>query len=134
MKVIIAGTRTFDDYRRLERVCDNLLKNFNKNELIIVSGTAEGADTLGKAYGDANGIAVVEFPARWDDLNAPGAIIRVNKFGKKYNAKAGVDRNEEMAEYANGAIIFWDGKSKGTKSMIELAEKYKLKLKVVIYE
>ena len=48
MKVIIAGGRTFNDYPRLCLICDNLLKNRPKVE--IVSGTANGADQLGEAY------------------------------------------------------------------------------------
>ena len=48
-----------------------------------------------------------------------------------YGKKAGYMRNEEMAKVADGAIIFWDGESKGTKHMIDLCKKFKLKLRIV---
>ncbi len=64
-----------------------------------------------------NNIKIIEFPADWE------------KFGKK----AGYIRNEEMAKYSDSCIVFWDGKSKGTKHMIELAKKYNLNLKIVKY-
>ena len=52
----------------------------------------------------------------------------------KYGKRAGMIRNEEMARQATDCIVFWDRKSKGTANMIELAEKYNLRLKVVKYE
>ena len=36
-----------------------------------------------------------------------------------------------MAKEADACIVFWDGKSTGTKNMIDLAKKYKLKLRVI---
>ena len=58
------------------------------------------------------------FPANW------------NKFGKS----AGFRRNEQMAEVADALIAFWDGKSHGTKHMIEIMENKKLLVKVINYE
>ena len=69
----------------------------------IVSGLAKGPDSFGKQWGEANGIPVKEFPADW------------NKLGKK----AGFARNFEMARYADELVAFWDGKSRGTKHMIQ---------------
>ena len=53
-----------------------------------------------------------------------------NKFGKS----AGFRRNEQMAEVADALIDFWDGKSNGTKHMIEIMENKKLLVRVVNYE
>lgn len=108
MKVIIAGSRTFTDYKALTEHCDHLLSN--QYDIEIVSGTAQGADKLGERYAKEKGYPVKKFPANWDEL------------GKK----AGYIRNEQMAKYADALIAFWDGKSKGTKHMIELAKKYNL--------
>jgi membrane-bound inhibitor of C-type lysozyme len=38
-----------------------------------------------------------------------------------------------MAKYSDGLIAFWDGKSKGTKHMIDLAKRHNLKIKVIKY-
>jgi hypothetical protein len=115
MKVIIAGGRTFYDYDLLCKTCDNALRL--QREVEIVSGTANGADKLGEKYAKEKGYPIKQFPANWD----------------KYGKSAGYKRNEEMAKYADALIAFWDGKSKGTKHMIELANRYGLKVKTVFY-
>ena len=51
----------------------------------------------------------------------------------KYGKKAGYLRNVEMAENANALIAFWDGKSKGTKHMIDIATERNLPIRVIRY-
>ena len=114
-KLIVAGGRDFDDYQLLKNKLDKLLQN--KTEVEIVCGKAKGADTLGERYAKEKGYLVKEFPAQWD------------KFGKR----AGYLRNEEMAKYADACVAFWDEKSRGTKHMIDLAKKHKLKIRVINY-
>jgi hypothetical protein len=116
MKVIIAGGRGFDNYNLLSDSCDKILSN--QNQVEIVSGTANGADKLGEKYANEKGYPIKQFPADWD----------------KYGKSAGYKRNEEMAKYADALIAFWDGKSKGTKHMIDLARRYELKVRIVYYE
>jgi len=115
MKIIIAGGRNFRDYDKLRESCDNIL--VNQKEVEIVSGTAVGADTLGERYAQEKGYEVKKFPAQWD----------------LYGKSAGYKRNQQMAEYADGLIAFWDGKSKGTKHMIDIANKMGLKVRVIRY-
>ena len=114
MKVIIAGSRNFNDYNLLKSSCDNLLTQFTNIE--IVSGTARGADKLGERYAREKGYSIKEFPANWS-------------LGKS----AGYIRNDEMAQYADMLIAFWDGTSKGTKHMIDLANKRGIKVEIVNY-
>lgn len=116
-KVIIAGSRDFNNYDLLVKKCDKILSQID-NKIEIVSGKASGADTLGENYAKDRGYPVEPFPADWNNL------------GKK----AGYIRNEEMAKYADALIAFWDGESKGTKNMIELAKKYNLKTKVILFK
>lgn len=111
-KCIVAGSRSFNDYDYLKSVL-NLLLCLKKN-LEIVSGGADGADKLGEQYAKEKGCKLKIFPADW------------NKHGKS----AGPIRNEEMAKYADACIVFWDGKSKGTDSMIKLAKRHNLRLVV----
>jgi hypothetical protein len=126
MKVIIAGSRTFDNYEELEKVCDRLL--INQTEIEIISGDGNGgfvngkkvhgADQLGIQYAESRSYKVTKFPANWD----------------MYGKSAGPKRNLLMTVYAageeNGLIAFWDKKSRGTKNMIELAKQYKLRVKI----
>lgn len=115
-KLIVAGGREFGDYKLLKTKMNALLKNKNKNEVVIVSGTARGADTLGEKYAIENDLIIKRFPADWS-------------IGKQ----AGYIRNAEMAEYATACLLFWDGTSAGTGHMKDLAEKAGLQLRVINY-
>lgn len=118
-KVIIAGSRGFSNYKLLKEKCNEYLREKRKEyNIIIISGGARGADTLGEKYAQDEGFSLEVFSANW------------NKFGKS----AGFRRNEQMAEVADALIAFWDGKSHGTKHMIEIMENKKLLVRVVNYE
>lgn len=90
----------------MKMIANKMLANKGKS-VEIVSGTAGGADRLGEAYAYSQGFSVKRFPADWDE----------------HGKAAGVIRNAEMAEYADAAIIFWNGVSKGTKNMIDNMKK-----------
>lgn len=113
-RVIIAGSRNFDDYDTLKKVCNFMLSN--KKEVQIISGTAKGADKLGEQYALEKGYSINYFPADWSKGKSAGYI-----------------RNELMAQNADALIAFWDGNSKGTKHMIDLAKKYNLKTKIHLF-
>ena len=119
IKVIIAGTRDFDNYELLKLKMDNILagKVRNNEEIIIISGTARGADKLGERYAREKGYKIERYPANWD----------------KHGKRAGYIRNEQMAKVADACVCFWDEQSKGTKHMIDLAKQYKLALRVINY-
>ena len=117
-RVIIAGGRYFSDYELLKEKCDEFLQGKTDEEIVIVSGHASGADSLGERYAQERGYQIETYPADW----------------KKYGRAAGPVRNEQMANIANALIAFWDGKSKGTKSMIRLAKKKGLQVFVAQYE
>ena len=118
-KVIIAGSRGFSNYRLLREKCNKFLREKRKEcNIIIVSGHARGADTLGEKYAQDEGFALEIYPAQW----------------KKLGKQAGYRRNEQMAEVADALIAFWDGESKGTKHMIDIMNAKNLQVKVVEYE
>lgn len=116
--VIIAGSRDFADYELLKIVCDHMLSEKVKtHNIVIISGGARGADSLGEQYAKERGYELQSHPADWD----------------KYGKSAGYRRNKEMAEVADACICFWDGQSKGTKHMIDIATDMGLKVKIVNY-
>lgn len=117
-RVIIAGGRYFSDYELLKEKCDEFLQDKTYEEIVIISGHASGADSLGERYAQEKGFKIETYPADW----------------KKYGRAAGPIRNEQMANIANALVAFWDGKSKGTKSMISLAKKKGLQVFVALYE
>lgn len=123
MRTIIAGSRDILDYNTVEAAINE--SGFEITE--VVSGRAQGVDTLGEEWADNHGIDIQPFPADWDNLETPGAVIKVNSYGKKYNVKAGFDRNQVMADYAEALIAVTNG-SGGTDDMIKKARAGGLKL------
>lgn len=126
MKVIVAGSRHITDYSLVSQIISNTISKYNIDVTEIVSGCAAGPDTLAEQWALEHNIPVEPFEAEWNNLDVPGAKIKTNKWGKQYNALAGFQRNEKMAEYADVLIAIWDGKSYGTKDMIERAKKHGL--------
>jgi hypothetical protein len=116
-KVIVAGGRDFNDYPSLKKHLDHALRNRISEGITIVSGAARGADSLGEKYAKEKGYEIDSHPADWD----------------QYGKSAGYIRNKEMAQTADALMAFWDGKSKGTKHMIDLAKKEGIKVIVVNY-
>lgn len=121
-RIVVAGSRTITDTIFIARELDNVLKDdfFKGEDIVIISGTAMGVDTIGEEYALLKGYGVERYPAEWDNLEAKPCYIKTNSYGKRYNAMAGQNRNKLMGVKCDCAVIFWDGKSKGTKDMIEL--------------
>jgi hypothetical protein len=115
MKLITAGSRDFIDYDLFKKDVAKIIGD--NTDVTIVSGMARGADAMGVKYANDNNLTLKKFPADWD----------------RYGKSAGYKRNEEMAAYADTCICFWDGKSKGTGHMIDLAKRYGLKVEIVKY-
>ena len=120
MKVIIAGSRPPDFARTPEgwdaenvwfdeaaKAIETAVAGSGFEITEVVSGTARGIDTLGEMWAAENRLPVKRFHPKWH-----GPLGQVNK-------RAGFDRNEQMANYADALIAIWDGQSRGTKHMIE---------------
>ena len=127
MKTIVAGSRKIKSYSVVAEAIE--ASGFDVTE--VVSGTANGVDTLGENWAEQNDRQIKRFPADWKNIRVKGAIIRQNQYGK-YNAAAGGIRNKKMAEYADALISVWDGKSKGTADMILQAHRLGLRVFVFI--
>jgi hypothetical protein len=122
IRIIVAGSRDFNDLPLLTDTLSSFISELALSggdvELEIVSGGARGADRLGERFAYAYHIPISLFEADWE----------------KHGKSAGYRRNEEMAKYATHLIAFWDGESKGTKHMIDLAAKHNLIVKVIRYD
>ena len=108
-RVIVAGSRSFYNYRLMELELDKLFnenEEFAGREIKIISGMALGADALAIDYADKHKLTKILFPANW----------------KRYPRIAGFLRNEDMLSVATHLVAFWDGKSSGTRHMIEIAK------------
>ena len=121
-RVIIAGSRDFNDYELLKKTCDDILSSV-PDDVEVVSGGARGADKLGERFAKEYKLPLKVFPADWD----------------KHGKSAGYKRNQAMAYYASygdlkGLLVcFWDGESNGTRHMIDMANNYGLHVKCIHY-
>lgn len=107
MRIIIAGSRDFTDYKVMERTLYPLFDKYNLLEdSVIISGTARGADRLGEKFARDNDLSLIRMAADWET----------------HGKKAGYIRNSEMSEVADMVICFTNG-SKGTGHMINIAKK-----------
>ena len=114
-RVVVAGSRRFNDYEYLEQKLDFVLeRKLLTHKVIIHSGMARGADKLGELYAAKNNIPIQQFPADW------------NTHGKA----AGMLRNREMARDADAVVVFIVDDSPGASSMISIAEEKGIPCKV----
>ncbi len=120
MKLIIAGSRSITDYHHVrDAIIISKLWSKYREKLEVVCGMASGVDLLGKEFASKNSLVCHEFPAKWDDIEAARAVIKTRPNGSRYNVNAGFARNIEMGKFADGLLAIWDGRSRGTKQMIE---------------
>ncbi len=131
IRKIIAGTRGYSDREYFFEYMDaehaELKREAPGESILYISGAAKtGADALAIEWCELRGHPYLAMPADWDDITVEGAVVKINKRGKQYNARAGMTRNEDMAKIATDLIVWWDLKSKGTKEMYRLGKQYKL--------
>lgn len=107
MKIAIIGSRGL-------HVSD--LENYlPKNLTEIVSGGAKGIDKDAETYAKANNIKMTVFLPQYE----------------RYGRGAPIVRNKQIVDYADEVIAFWDGKSKGTLSVIEYCTKQGKRISVI---
>lgn len=121
LKVIIAGSRTLEDYSKFCFIVGpEILQLYTSPSMSIeiVSGGARGIDTLAVKFAKQHLHPYKIMRADWD------------AFGKS----AGYIRNKQMADYADVLIAVWDGKSKGTENMIEQMQKLNKKVIIKLWD
>ncbi len=99
MKIVVAGSRNIHD----KNLVYDCIEKSKVTITELVSGCAAGVDSLAEAYALDHDIQVMPFWADW----------------KKHGKSAGPIRNKQMAEYADAAVVIWNGQSNGARNMIE---------------
>ena len=101
IKLLVAGSRDFSDYRAMRKhICD-LKVNISE----IIEGGAKGADTLGYWYGLMNHIPV------------HSELVTDEEWKKSKGA--GMQRNIRMGEMCDQGLVIIVNKSKGSTHMAE---------------
>jgi len=109
----VVGSRNYHDYEFVKKYLDKF-KNATDN-LVIVSGGADGVDSLAKRYAEENNLRYVEFSANW----------------QLHGNSAGPIRNRQIVNYSDFIIAFHGANSKGTQSTINIAKEVGKKVMVV---
>lgn len=127
-RVVVFGSRGYDDYESFAESMDLYVQRFDpEKSMIFLSGMASsGADALIVRWCKERGRPWAEFPAAWDDIAVPGAVVRTNRQGKPYNVVAGFQRNRKMAAVSSNYVSFYDGSSPGTKDMLDVCKGFNL--------
>ncbi|MBP3369655.1 MAG: hypothetical protein J6L85_02780 [Clostridia bacterium] len=99
MNLLIAGSRSIDE-------CE-IEKYIPKGVTMIISGGADGIDSLAEKYADGKRLSKMILRPQYN----------------LYGRAAPLKRNEKMVELCDVALIVWDGISKGTLHTIKYAEK-----------
>ena len=118
MKLIVAGGRDFTNTGLLISSLTELVEQGKiPDNPELVCGMARGADILAFRLWKSANMQIHVFRAEWDT----------------YGKSAGFRRNKEMGEFADAAVCFWDGESKGTKHMIDIMNRLNKPVYVVRY-
>ena len=107
MKIAVIGSRNL--------TVENLGQYLPEATTEIVSGGAKGIDTCAREYALANGLKLTEFLPEYE----------------KYGRGAPLKRNLQIIDYADKVLAFWDGRSRGTKYVIEQCKKRNKKVTVI---
>lgn len=107
MRTIIAGSRSLN---KVPSAKEWFFRHLNEIDWLItevISGTATGPDQWGIEWALYNEVPVTKFPANWP----------------KFGVAAGYQRNIEMGKYGEALVLAWDGFSKGSGSMLDIARR-----------
>lgn len=108
MRVAIIGSRCLE--------IDDIRKYLPEGVTEIVSGGAKGIDKCAREYAMKNGLKLTEFLPEYS----------------RYKKGAPLKRNLQIIDYADKVIAFWDGKSRGTKFIIENCRKENKEIEVIV--
>ncbi len=109
MKIAVVGSRELSP-------SEAQLRDHLSEACEIVSGGAQGVDKCAAEYAERNNIPLTEFLPEYT----------------LYGRAAPIVRNKEIVDYADKIIVFWNGRSRGTLSVIRYAEKTNKKCEVII--
>lgn len=99
IKVAVVGSRGLSIWNLEEYLPETITE--------IISGGAKGVDTSARVYALTHGIKLTEFLPEYE----------------KYGRSAPLKRNITIIEHADLVLAFWDGKSHGTKFVIDNCKK-----------
>ena len=92
------------------------IEHYAANAEEIVSGGAAGVDACAASYAIKYGLKLTEF------------LPQYNRYGRA----APIVRNKQIVDYADKILVFWDGASRGARSVIQYAKLMEKPCKIII--
>lgn len=130
MIVLVCGGRRFTDRAFVFRTLDRV--HSKRPITLVIEGGQRHRDVRGKLVGGADWLAsewaniiaikLLTVEADWGDITVPGAVIKKDALGRKYNANAGPQRNAKMLTYGPDVVVAFEGGT-GTADMTSKAAK-----------
>lgn len=105
MRTIVAGSRTIHRYSHVASAITEAPWGITE----ILCGGATGVDEYGEVYAQLNKIPFRVLNQHWNAMDS-------------FDPAVGADHNKKMVENADALVAVWDGKSRGTAHMIEIAK------------
>lgn len=138
LRIIVAGNRDYDDYKRIAAVCrsaiDMLENSFKQpfEEVEIITGEARGVDSCAERFAHANNYQLSKYWADWESDETYAGLTR-NLEMVKYAISHACPENNDRNDIYVLVIAFWDGRSLGTKSLIDTAAMWRVNGIIVEY-
>jgi predicted Rossmann fold nucleotide-binding protein DprA/Smf involved in DNA uptake len=107
MKLLIVGSRSITDF--------DLSPHISADVDTIISGGADGVDSLAEKYADKHRLSKYIIRPRYD----------------LYGRAAPLKRNEQMVDMSDCVLIVWDGRSKGAQYTLKYSQKVNKPLTLV---
>lgn len=120
-KQVMNHPKRMAERKKLRETLDGLRKEFGN--FVLIHGGAKGADALAAAWGDTYALRVLPFPADWSNVARPGAVIKIDRLGRKYDVLAGHVRNQRMVDEGKPDIVVAFEGGTGTADMVSRARK-----------
>lgn len=122
LRLLVTGGRNYADTDSINMLLSAIHESRGPIACIIHGG-ATGADTLAKEWAIARNIKEEPYPADWDDITHPDALVRVRRDSKRYDAKAGFRRNQRMIDEGKPTLVAAFPGGNGTADMVRRARK-----------
>lgn len=128
LRILVCGGRNYHDRFRVIRELDALTVDDGemmprKGTVLIHGACPTGADFWADEWGVINWVKIEPYPADWDNIDVPGAVIRLHKDGRPYNAAAGRQRNQKMLDEGRPDLVIAFPGGRGTADMVGRARR-----------
>jgi hypothetical protein len=117
LKIIILAPHSFENQLTTEDIEQAVFDSgFTVTEVLSIE------EDIGVLWADIEGIPYSVYRIDWNDISECEKP-KINKWGKPYNAQAGIQRNQKLVQNADGLILFWSETDKVSEYIIKEMKK-----------